>query len=172
MNNNLRGLVFHILVIVFMFFLSLLLNISEVVRNFVYTNFIFKIILTILPAFIYYNLAKIMSKKASKKSDFLNGLFIVIIGLLLGIIAFMRLGLNVFNTEVFPSMWRFPLDIFLFPEMYILEMYHIKHNIITFIISLFIPSIIYGFSIRSSRRKIAKRKRINRSRERRASRVR
>ncbi|MBP2025984.1 hypothetical protein [Peptoniphilus stercorisuis] len=171
MNNNFRGLVFHILVIVFMFFLSLLLNISEVVRNFVYTSFIFKIILTILPAFIYYNLAKIMSKKSSKKFDFLNGIFIVIIGLILGIIAFTGLGLGIFSKEVFSSMWRFPLDIFLFPQMYILEIYNIRHNIITFIIILFIPSIIYGFSIRSSRRKIAKRKRINRMKERRMNRT-
>lgn len=170
MKNNLRGLIFHIIVIVFVFFLSLLINISEVIRNFVYTNLIFKIIFTILPVFIYYNLSKAMSKKSSRKLDFFSGIFIVIIGLVLGLIAFTGLGLDIFDKKVFSSMWRFPLDIFLFPQMYILEIYHIKHNLITFIISIFVPNIIYGFSIRSSRRKIAKRKRLIRMKQRRMER--
>ena len=159
MKNTVRAVFFQFFVGIFVFFLSLLINFSAPVRGFVYSNIIFRVVLCLVPVYLYFNLGKGMSKKKPKSLDFLTGSIVFVIGLVLGIVALAGLGTNVFNVNVFSSMWRFPLDIFLYPEVYIIEVLGIKQNILTFIVALAFPSIIYGLSIKVSRKKILKAKR-------------
>ncbi len=171
MKNTLRALVFHVIVIAFVFLLGLVLNWSGFIRELVYSNLFFKILLSFLPIMFYYNLGKGMSKRTPKKLDYFTGSLIFLIAIALGLVAFLGLGREIFSTSVASSMWRFPLDIFLMPQMYIYEVLKIKHNIITFIIAAIMPGIIFGVSIKSSRKKIEKQKRIRKMQERRKQRA-
>lgn len=167
MKNNIRGFIFHIIVAIFVFGISLLINMSVPIRNLVYSNIFFKIIISFLPIRFYYNLAKGMSKRTPKSLDFFYGSLIVLVSIILGLIAFMGLGMKIFSSTIASSIWRLPLDLFLLPQMYILEIFKIKHNIITFTLAILAPGFIYGFSIRKSRQKIAKQKRAKRIKEQR-----
>ena len=70
MKNTLRALVFHVIVIAFVFLLGLVLNWSGFIRELVYSNLFFKILLSFLPIMFYYNLGKGMSKRTPKKLDY------------------------------------------------------------------------------------------------------
>lgn len=167
MKNNIRGFIFHILVAVFVFIMGLLIDMSVPVRTFLYSNLFFKVLICFLPLRFYYKLGKGMSKRTPRALDFFYGSLIVVVSLIFGAIAFVGLGMKVFSTPVASSIWRLPLDLFLLPEMYIFEIFKIDHNLITFGIAALAPGFIYGFSIRKSRIKLAKQKRIKKMKEQR-----
>lgn len=171
MKNNIRALVFHLFTVVFVFLLSLLIDANATIRELVYSHLFFKLIVSFLIIMFYYNLGKGMSKRRNRKFDYLTGIFIFLIAVFFGLIAFAGHGSEIFKIPVASSMWRFPLDIFLLPEMYILAIFKIKHNILTFLISAILPGIIFGISIRHSRRRLAKQKRIRRQMENRRKRM-
>lgn len=160
MKNNVKGFIFHIFVIIIVSLIAIVINLNESVINIVYGNIIFRVILALIPIVLYYNLGKGMSKRTTKKLDFLTGNLIIATSIILFIIAFVGLGADLFETSVAGSMWKFPLDLFLLPELYIFQMFNISYNIFTIFIAAIFPGIIYGISIKKSRAKIMKRKRM------------
>lgn len=166
MNNNLRGLFFHFLVIIATFALSYFINLTEPVRNLVYGNMVFKIIIVILILYLYFLLGTGMSKKRPPREDILTGNLITFISLLTIGIAF--LGLRGRFLEVGPggSYYRFPMDIFLYPELYILKLIGYFDNYIAIIVSSFVPGIVYFFSIKKSRAQMRRKRRLERNRRR------
>ncbi|MFR7349384.1 hypothetical protein [Peptoniphilus sp.] len=164
MNNNLRGLFFHFLVIIATFALSYFINLTEPVRNLVYGNMVFKIIIVILILYLYFLLGRGMSKKRPPREDILTGNLIIFISLLTIGIAFLGLRGRFFEVGPGGSYYRFPMDIFLYPELYILKLIGYYDNYIAIIVSSFVPGIVYFFSIKKSRAQMRRKRRLERSR--------
>lgn len=166
MNNNLRGLFFHFLVIIVTFALSYFINLTEPVRNLVYGNMVFKIIIVILILYLYFLLGRGMSKKRPPREDILTGNLIIFISLLTIGIAFLGLRGRFFEVGPGGSYYRFPMDIFLYPELYILKLIGYYDNYIAIIVSSFVPGIVYFFSIKKSRAQMRRKRRLERNRRR------
>lgn len=166
MNNNLRGLFFHFLVIIATFALSYFINFIEPVRNLVYGNMVFKIIIVILILYLYFLLGRGMSKKRPPREDILTGNLIIFISLLTIGIAFLGLRGRFFEVGPGGSYYRFPMDIFLYPELYILKLIGYYDNYIAIIVSSFVPGIVYFFSIKKSRAQMRRKRRLERNRRR------
>lgn len=166
MNNNLRGLFFHFLVIIATFALSYFINLTEPVRNLVYGNMVFKIIIVILILYLYFLLGRGMSKKRPPREDILTGNLIIFISLLTIGIAFLGLRGRFFEVGPGGSYYRFPMDIFLYPQLYILKLIGYYDNYIAIIVSSFVPGIVYFFSIKKSRAQIRRKRRLERNRRR------
>lgn len=166
MNNNLRGLFFHFLVIIATFALSYFINLIEPVRNLVYGNMVFKIIIVILILYLYFLLGRGMSKKRPPREDILTGNLIIFISLLTIGIAFLGLRGRFFEVGPGGSYYRFPMDIFLYPELYILKLIGYYDNYIAIIVSSFVPGIVYFFSIKKSRAQMRRKRRLERNRRR------
>lgn len=166
MNNNLRGLFFHFLVIIATFALSYFINLTEPVRNLVYGNMVFKIIIVILILYLYFLLGRGMSKKRPTREDILTGNLIIFISLLTIGIAFLGLRGRFFEVGPGGSYYRFPMDIFLYPELYILKLIGYYDNYIAIIVSSFVPGIVYFFSIKKSRAQMRRKRRLERNRRR------
>lgn len=166
MNNNLRGLFFHFLVIIATFALSYFINLTEPVRNLVYGNMVFKIIIVILILYLYFLLGRGMSKKRPPREDILTGNLIIFISLLTIGIAFLGLRGRFFEVGPGGSYYRFPMDIFLYPELYILKLIGYYDNYIVIIVSSFVPGIVYFFSIKKSRAQMRRKRRLERNRRR------
>lgn len=165
MRNNTRGLIFHIFIIILVFAMSSVINLSESVRNLVYGNLAFKIIFVLLIVLLYYNFGKGLSKKNAKALDFLAGNLIFLIGMILFAFGFIGMGMDFFNSPVGSTFWKFPVEFFLMPQVYIIKVLGIDYNVISFVISAILPGIIYGLSIKTSRKKIMKRQRNIRNRK-------
>ena len=166
MNNNLRGLFFHFLVIIATFALSYFINLTEPVRNLVYGNMVFKIIIVILILYLYFLLGRGMSKKRPPREDNLTGNLIIFISLLTIGIAFLGLRGRFFEVGPGGSYYRFPMDIFLYPQLYILKLIGYYDNYIAIIVSSFVPGIVYFFSIKKSRAQMRRKRRLERNRRR------
>lgn len=166
MNNNLRGLFFHFLVIIATFALSYFINLTEPVRNLVYGDMVFKIIIVILILYLYFLLGRGMSKKRPPREDILTGNLIIFISLLTIGIAFLGLRGRFFEVGPGGSYYRFPMDIFLYPELYILKLIGYYDNYIAIIVSSFVPGIVYFFSIKKSRAQMRRKRRLERNRRR------
>lgn len=150
MRNNTRGLFIHILVAIIMFALATCINMNSNLVKILYGNVLFKIIIALIPICLYYNLGKGLSKKLNSKLDFFAGNIIVLICIILGVVSL--IGINSKdNIEVAGTLWRLPFDVFMFPEVYLLELLGIKAKLLNVIISSLIPTIIYGISIKKSR---------------------
>ena len=166
MNNNLRGLFFHFLVIIATFALSYFINLTEPVRNLFYGNMVFKIIIVILILYLYFLLGRGMSKKRPPREDILTGNLIIFISLLTIGIAFLGLRGKFFEVGPGGSYYRFPMDIFLYPELYILKLIGYYDNYIAIIVSSFVPGIVYFFSIKKPRAQMRRKRRLERNRRR------
>ncbi|WP_138159621.1 hypothetical protein [Peptoniphilus catoniae] len=167
MKNNVRGLIFHIFIILIMFLLNILIGLNKTISNFIYGNVIFKLLLALLPIILYYNFAKAMSKRASKRLDFLTGNIIVLVSIIFFIPPIIMEGRGMFSTGVAESIWKFPLDLFLMPGIFIFEILGLGYNLLSLIFASLLPGIIYGISIKKARAKINRRRKIQRMRARR-----
>ncbi|RVU54327.1 hypothetical protein [Anaerosphaera multitolerans] len=165
MKNNVRGLIFHLIIILIVFIMALLINLSDSLIEIIYGNIIFRTILSLIPIFLYYNFGKAMSKRGSKNLDFFTGNIVFLIAVVLLVFAFLGLKSDVFNTPVAGTMWRFPLDFFLMPQLYIFQMYNIGYNMFTALLAAILPGFLYGVSIKRSRAKILKKKRLMKLRQ-------
>lgn len=159
MRNNTRALIFHILIVFITFAIASLINLSAQVRNLVYGNIFFKIILVAFIFILYFNFGKGLSKKNARSLDFFAGNLICLIGLILFTFAFVGLGREVFTKSIGGSYWKFPMEFFLMPQLYVIKVLGIKYNPISLLIATLIPNFIYGFSIKISRAKMIKRNR-------------
>lgn len=164
MRNNTRGLIFHILISLIIFALAFLVNLNESVRNLMYGNIIFKIIVIAVILILYYNFGKLMSKKSARALDFFAGNIIVLIGIILFGIGFLGLGMEIFERPVGGSFWKFPMELFLMPQVYSIKVLGISYNAFTLLVATLIPGIIYGISIKISRNKLIARERNVRNR--------
>ena len=81
MRNNTRALIFHILIVFITFAVASLINLSSQVRNLVYGNLAFKVILVGLILILYFNFGKGLSQKNARSLDFFAGNLIWLIGL-------------------------------------------------------------------------------------------
>lgn len=159
MRNNTRALIFHILIVFITFAVASLINLSSQVRNLVYGNLAFKVILVGLILILYFNFGKGLSKKNARSLDFFAGNLIWLIGLVLFAFAFVGLGREVFSRSVGGSYWKFPLEFFLMPQVYAIKILGISYNPLSLLVATLIPGFIYGISIKISRAKIMKRNR-------------
>ena len=159
MRNNTRGLIFHILIVFITFAISALINLSRSMRNLVYGNIFFKIILVAVIVVLYYNFGKMLSKRNARSLDFFAGNLIWLIGLVLFAFAFVGLGREVFSRSVGGSYWKFPLEFFLMPQVYAIKILGISYNPLSLFVASLIPGFIYGISIKISRAKMIRRNR-------------
>lgn len=159
MRNNTRALIFHILIVFITFAVASLINLSSQVRNLVYSNLAFKVILVGLILILYFNFGKGLSKKNARSLDFFAGNLIWLIGLVLFAFAFVGLGREVFTRSVGGSYWKFPLEFFLMPQVYAIKILGISYNPISLFVASLIPGFIYGISIKISRAKMIRRNR-------------
>ncbi|WP_085875258.1 hypothetical protein [Peptoniphilus vaginalis] len=157
MRNNTRALIFHILIVFITFALACLINLSSQVRNLVYGNLAFKVILVALILILYFNFGKGLSKKNARSLDFFAGNLIWLIGLVLFAFAFVGLGREVFSRSVGGSYWKFPLEFFLMPEVYAIKILGIAYNPLSLFVASLVPGFIYGISIKISRAKMMRR---------------
>lgn len=157
MRNNTRALIFHILIVFITFALACLINLSSQVRNLVYGNLAFKVILVALILILYFNFGKGLSKKNARSLDFFAGNLIWLIGLVLFAFAFVGLGREVFSRSVGGSYWKFPLEFFLMPEVYAIKILGIAYNPLSLFVASLVPGFIYGISIKISRTKMMRR---------------
>lgn len=157
MRNNTRALIFHILIVFITFALACLINLSSQVRNLVYGNLAFKVILVALILILYFNFGKGLSKKNARSLDFFAGNLIWLIGLVLFAFAFVGLGREVFSRSVGGSYWKFPLEFFLMPEVYAIKILGIAYNPLSLFVASIVPGFIYGISIKISRAKMMRR---------------
>ncbi len=167
MRNNVRGLVFHIFIIIILFLLNVLIGLNDTLSKFLYGNIIFKIILALIPVILYFNFSKAMNKRVSRRLDFLTGNLIILIALILFVPAFIMEGFGLFKLNVAESIWKFPLDLFLMPGLFSFELLGFEYSMVTLALSAVIPGMIYGISIRRSRIKINRRNKIMEMKKRR-----
>lgn len=165
MRNNTRGLFIHLIVVVFMFGIATLINLNQTLLKIFYGNLIFKIIISIIPLILYYNFGKGLSKKASSKLDFFSGNIIVLLFLILAIISLIGMHSKE-GFEVAGNLWRLPMDLFMFPFVYPMEVLGIDSNYLFLFISSLIPTIVFGISIKRERVKINKRRKMMEMRKR------
>lgn len=159
MRNNTRGLIFHVLIVFITFAISALINLSSSMRNLVYGNIFFKVILVAVIVVLYYNFGKMLSKRNARSLDFFAGNLIFLIGLILFALGFLGLGKEFFTGSVGGSYWKFPMEFFLMPEVYAIKVLGINYNALSLFVATLLPGIIYGISIKISRAKIMKRNR-------------
>lgn len=157
MRNNTRALIFHILIVFITFALACLINLSSQVRNLVYGNLAFRVILVALILILYFNFGKGLSKKNARSLDFLAGNLIWLIGLVLFAFAFVGLGREVFSRSVGGSYWKFPLEFFLMPQVYAIKILGIAYNPLSLFVASLVPGFVYGISIKISRAKMMRR---------------
>ncbi|NLY20854.1 MAG: hypothetical protein GXZ08_06195 [Tissierellia bacterium] len=154
--NNIRALIYHILMI---FLATLILfgfkKISDVL-DIKLNNIIVKLIIVALFFFAYYYFGKLMSLRINPKYDFLNGLIIAGLGLLLFMFGYLGLGSEMFNIELIASLWKMPFDIFMSPVLVCYTVLGIKYNLLLVILALLLPGIIMGFGFRKRRIKVNK----------------
>lgn len=74
MRNNTRGLIFHILIVFITFAISALINLSTNMRNLVYGNIFFKIILVAVIIVLYYNFGKCSQREMQGALIFLQAI--------------------------------------------------------------------------------------------------
>lgn len=158
MRNNTRGLFIHLLVVLIMFGIATMINFNQVLVKVFYGNLIFKIIISILPILMYYNFGKGLYKKNSSKLDFFSGNIIVLLFIFLAAISLIGMQSKE-GFEIAGSIWRLPMDLFMFPFVYSMEVLGISSNYLFLFISSLIPTIIFGICIKRERVKINRRKR-------------
>ncbi len=163
MRNNTRGLIIHIFVGIIIFFIAYIINLSKIVSSIVYGNLIFRLIICLIPIILYYNFSKIMTKKRTPKLDYLNGNLIILLAIILFLPAFLASGFDIFKESVASNAFKFPFEIFLTPQIYVIKVLNIPYNLLTVAIATLAPTFIYGLSIRISREKISKRQRYMRN---------
>ncbi|MDU5807294.1 MAG: hypothetical protein E6Z55_07455 [Peptoniphilus harei] len=159
MRNNTRALIFHILIVFITFAVASLINLSSQVRDLVYGNIAFKVILVGFIVILYFNFGKGLSKKNARSLDFFAGNLIWLIGIILFAFAFVGLGREVFSSSVGGSYWKFPLEFFLMPQVYAIKILGISYNPLSLFVASLIPGFIYGMSIKISRSRIIRRNR-------------
>lgn len=159
MRNNTRALIFHILIVFITFAVASLINLSSQVRDLVYGNIAFKVILVGFIVILYFNFGKGLSKKNARSLDFFAGNLIWLIGIILFAFAFVGLGREVFSSSVGGSYWKFPLEFFLMPQVYAIKILGISYNPLSLFVASLIPGFIYGMSIKISRARIIRRNR-------------
>ena len=140
MRNNTRALIFHILIVFITFAVASLINLSSQVRDLVYGNIAFKVILVGFIVILYFNFGKGLSKKNARSFD-------------------LGLGREVFSSSVGGSYWKFPLEFFLMPQVYAIKILGISYNPLSLFVASLIPGFIYGMSIKISRSRIIRRNR-------------
>lgn len=112
MRNNTRGLIFHILIVFITFAISALINLSTNMRNLVYGNIFFKIILVAVIVVLYYNFGKMLSKRNARSLDFFAGNLIFLIGLILFALGFWVWGKNFSLAQLVDPIGSFPWNSF------------------------------------------------------------
>lgn len=141
----------------------MLINTSSLLIKVMYGNKISRLILSLLPILLYYNLAKGMSKKKSSRLDFLSGNIIVLISIIFFLLAFIIHKSDLFTIGIGASNWKFPLDIFLMPGLFITEMLKIQYGPLAIAFASLMPGFIYGISIKKSRAKLNKKMRMRKN---------
>lgn len=167
MRNNTRGLVIHIFVGLIIFLLAFFINLSKAVREIVYGNLVFRVIISLVPIILYYNFAKLLSKRQSPKLDYLSGNLIVFFGLILFLFGFLLTGRDFFSLGIGTRAFKFPAEIFLTPQIYMIKVLRLPYNAISLLIFTLLPTLIYGFSLRVSREKIRRQRSYRRNSRRR-----
>jgi hypothetical protein len=162
MRNNIRGLIFHIFLGLILFVLAYFINLSPSLTGVLYGNFIFRLVLIAFIIFLYFNFSKAMSKRQNKNFDFLAGNLIVFIGLITIGFAFLGLGKNIFEAGPGGSGFRIFMDVFLFPQLYIIRLLKLKESFVSLILLSFLPGLIYGISIKISRKKLIRKRNLSR----------
>lgn len=165
-SNNVMGLIGHVFTVIIMFLFVLLINFNQGISEILYGNFLFKVVLSLIPIIIYFLFGKLMSKKQNKLSDFFTGILIVAGFAFLFFIAYFGLGNKIYSLPVSGSMWKMPLDLFMLPQIFILKLFRLKYSFLTLLISALVPGIIYSISIKLSKKKLDRRKRIRERRNR------
>lgn len=154
MKNNLRAVLFHIFIGIVVFAFAFIINYIDVVRDLLYGNFVSRFIVGCIPIILYYNFGKWLNIRESKSMDFLFGNLISLIAFILFLPSLLYYGFGAFNLSVGGSLLRLGFDLFMMPELYILNLFGISNGLINFVISLFIPSIIFGISLKNKRRRL------------------
>lgn len=163
MRNNTRGLFIHIFVGIIIFLMAFIINLSKALRSIIYGNIVFRIIISLVPILLYYNFSKVMSKKKNPKLDYLSGNLIVLFALVLFVPGFLFTGKNFFSLAIASKAIKFPFEIFLLPQIYVIKVLNIPYNLLSLILATLAPTLIYGISIRISREKIKNKQRLNRN---------
>lgn len=159
MRNNTRGLLFHLFTLVIVFIMARVIDFSVSLRNMIYGNAILCGLVSLVPLLLYYHFGKGMSKQSSKRLDFFAGNMIVLLGVLFFLLAFAGMGTGVFQTPVAASYWKFPVEFFLMPQVYVLRINHLPYNALSLFLASLVPTILYGISIKKGRAKMLRRQR-------------
>lgn len=165
MRNNTRGLFFHLFTLLIVFFMAFFINLSVTLRTIIYGNVLLRGLISFVPILLYYNFGKGMSKQSAKKLDFFAGNIIILVGILFFILAFAGMGREIFRTPVASSYWKFPLEFFLMPQVYVIRINQIPYNMLSLLIATIIPTILYGISIKKGRAAKLRRQRAMRHRQ-------
>ncbi|WBW50436.1 hypothetical protein O6R05_02520 [Peptoniphilus equinus] len=158
MRNNVRGLFIHLLITALIFGLSFIINLSPAVVKLLYGNRIFCVVAALLPLLLYYLFGGWLSKFQNPKLDFFAGNIIVLLGVVLGLfslIGFTRPE----NADVAGTLFRLPMDMFLFAQIYSLKVLGLQAGHIALLGTSFVPGIIFGIRIKQDRGRISRHRR-------------
>lgn len=164
--NNIRALVYHIIIIMIStFMLTLFKKLSDTI-DIKLNNILIKILISSIVFIIYYNFGKLMNLKANPKLDFATGGLIGAIGFVLFLLASIGHGGQVFTVPLSSSLWRMPFDIFMTPMHLVYTVLGIKMNLLFLVIALLFPTLVMGLGFRKRRIKFVRDKRRRKLRER------
>lgn len=142
--NNWLGLLYHTIIVVICGAIIWAMNHFAAEWGFMYNRMGIKIALTALPWILYFIFGGFLAKKKQRSLDFVSGLAVLLIGLIVVIIAFAGHRMELFSMAPGQSMWTLPMDVFLLPAILGLTVWGKGYEILYIVIALVAPTVLFG----------------------------
>lgn len=163
--NNLLMVVLQVFLSLFWMGFMLLVDWSKGLEEFFYGNWITRLVLIGLVMLVYYLLGKLLKKNLSFVEVLFSGILSFSIACVFFFLAFIGEGQSLLDGSVASSLWRFPMDFYLLPQMYTVHLLGLAGTWTGYGVALGMGSLIMELSLISSYMKYRRLKRSRRDRK-------
>lgn len=157
--NNIAVVVFQILLSFFWTGFIFLVGLSEGLESFFYGNSITRYAIVGLIAATFLLLGRLLKRNIPPLEALFSGFFGVGVGLVFFLLALLGEGSSLLDGAVGTSLWRFPMDFFLLPQMYLVHLLGISKSWFAYFLAIFLGSGLMVTSVFFSSVKLWRRKR-------------
>lgn len=138
--NNISIVIMQVILSFFWMGFMFLINLSESLESFFYGNLPVRIAIVALVVLVFFLMGKLLKKNISFSEVLFSGILSVGIGSLFFLIAYLGEGKHLLDGAVGTSLWRFPLDFYLLPQMFVIHLMGISKTWLSYLIAIVLGS--------------------------------
>lgn len=136
--NNITIVIFQLILSVFWMGFMFLVALSSGLETFFYGNPIIRFAIVGLIIGTYLILGRLLKKNISFGELVFSGVLSVGIGLIFFLLAFLGEGKSLLDGAVATSLWRFPMDFYLLPQMYLVHLLGFSKSWMAYFLAIFL----------------------------------